>query len=89
MPKPTPTQEENDAAALGAHVLSKDSDGSPLDEGAQPPVETVEEATSEPKRKQMEAKPASAGAGYTTRQATAGAGGGQATSRSKPPATEE
>jgi hypothetical protein len=31
--KPTPTQEENDLAALGAHILEHESDGSDLDPG--------------------------------------------------------
>jgi hypothetical protein len=35
--KPTPTQEENDLAATGSHVLEKEPDGSPLDPGANPP----------------------------------------------------
>jgi hypothetical protein len=29
--KPTPTQEENDLAALGAHLVEKEEDGSPPD----------------------------------------------------------
>jgi hypothetical protein len=31
--KPTPTQAENDAAAMGEHVMDKEPDGSPEDEG--------------------------------------------------------
>jgi hypothetical protein len=31
--KPTPTQEENDLAASGVHVVEKEPDGSPLDTG--------------------------------------------------------
>jgi IPT/TIG domain len=30
-PKPTPTQEENDLAKMGAHVVEKEWDGSPID----------------------------------------------------------
>lgn len=51
--KPTPTQEENDLAKLGASVHDKQADGSAPD-----PHRT----------KQMEAKPA-AGGGYQTRAA--------------------
>jgi hypothetical protein len=59
MPKPTPTQEELDRAAMGEHVIEKEHDGSePL-----PPEPDPK------KKKQLEAKPA--GAGYQTRQATA------------------
>ena len=34
--KPTPTQEENDLAALGAHILEHESDGSDPDPGLTP-----------------------------------------------------
>lgn len=37
MSKPTPTQEENDLAALGQHVLLKEFDNSSLDTDAKPP----------------------------------------------------
>jgi hypothetical protein len=54
--KPTPTQEENDMAASGAHVIDKEPDGSP------------EEALSpDPQKKQAEAKPVAARSGYSTR----------------------
>jgi hypothetical protein len=57
--KPTPTQEENDLAALGAHFDEHEPDGSDLDPFAQPtPVVS----------RHMEAKPG-AGAPYQTRQA--------------------
>jgi hypothetical protein len=57
--KPTPTQEENDLAAMGIHVVDKEPDGS--DE--QPsPAEQMEKKT-----KQSEARPS--GAGYQTRAA--------------------
>jgi hypothetical protein len=50
--KPTPTQEENDIAALGGHVLEHEDDGS----GPEPGVQT----------RQSEAKRPSGG-GYQTR----------------------
>jgi len=61
--KPTPTQEENDLAALGAHVLEKEDDGSGPDpnnlpQNAPPPSEA----------KTVEARKPSAQ--YQTRQAT-------------------
>ncbi|MFH0298366.1 IPT/TIG domain-containing protein [Bradyrhizobium sp. 31Argb] len=37
--KPTPTQEENDLAAMGEHVIEKEPDGSPLDPGVPYPPE--------------------------------------------------
>jgi hypothetical protein len=37
--KPTPTQEENDLAASGVHVVEKEPDGSPLDTGGVPVAE--------------------------------------------------
>lgn len=54
--RPTPTQEENDLAALGAHVLKHDDDGS----GPDPDVVA----------RHMEA--GSGAAPYQTRQAAAG-----------------
>jgi hypothetical protein len=56
--KPTPTQEENDLAALGAHFTEHEPDGSDPDPFLQPT----------PVAKQMEPKP---GGGYQTRQVTA------------------
>jgi hypothetical protein len=53
--KPTPTQQENDRAALGEHVAQHEPDGS-------------EEEPRFGEQKQAEAKPARAG--YQTRQAT-------------------
>jgi hypothetical protein len=58
--KPTPTQDENDRAAMGEHVVDKEPDGSELEASVPPPAE-------EPKRKQMEAKPGTPSAGYQTR----------------------
>lgn len=34
--KPTPTQEENDRAAMGEHIAEHEADGSPPDPHAQP-----------------------------------------------------
>lgn len=53
--KPTPTQEENDRAVAGEHILEHEADGS------DPDVNEVARTT-----RQMEAKP---GGGYQTRQA--------------------
>jgi hypothetical protein len=53
--KPTPTQEENDLAAHGAHILEHEHDGSAPDPYAQ---------------KTSEAKKPAPAAGYQTRQAT-------------------
>jgi len=55
--KPTPTQEENDLAALGAHLIEKEHDGSGPDSGA-------------PQTRQIEAKKPAAG-DYQTRHAAA------------------
>jgi len=55
--KPTPTQEENDLAAMGVHVVDKEPDGS--DEQPSP---------SDQMAKSKDAKPAG-GANYQTRQA--------------------
>ena len=59
MVKPTPTQEENDLAATGQHVINKEADGSDIDHSAMPVADVVV--------KQVEAaKPT---ATYQTRQA--------------------
>jgi hypothetical protein len=55
--KPTPTQEENDLAALGGHFHEHEADGSEPDPHAA-------------STKQMEPKKPASGAGYQTRQAT-------------------
>jgi hypothetical protein len=60
--KPTPTQAENDRAAMGEHVLEHEADGSDPDENAAP-------VDMHHQRKQSEAKPGSS-APYQTRQAT-------------------
>jgi hypothetical protein len=57
--KPTPTQEENDRAMEGEHVLQKEADGSPEDHSADPDVKTQ-------KRQVTADKPGS----YQTRQTT-------------------
>jgi hypothetical protein len=59
--KPTPTQEENDRAALGEHVLEKEDDGSGPD-----PNNLAQNVRAE--HKTVEAKKPSAQ--YQTRQAT-------------------
>ena len=58
--KPTPTQEENDLAALGAHVNEKEDDGSGPDPNAPP---------SDPSAAPKHLEGGGAG-GYQTRQAT-------------------
>jgi hypothetical protein len=58
--KPTPTQEENDLAASGVHVIEHEPDGSPPDPGIVPPAGT----------KQSEAKPAASRGTYQTRTTT-------------------
>jgi hypothetical protein len=64
--KPTPTQEENDLAASGVHVVDKEPDGSPPDTGITQPVPTGTAST-----RQVEAKkPAPAHGDYQTRTAT-------------------
>jgi hypothetical protein len=37
MPKPTPTQEENDLAMLGVHIMIKEHDGSEYENPDTPP----------------------------------------------------
>lgn len=60
--KPTPTQDENDLAALGVHVLEKEPDGSP-ETG---PIGTTQDR--EAQTRQSEArKPGSPSGGYQTR----------------------
>jgi hypothetical protein len=59
--KPTPTQEENDRAKLGEHVLEKEDDGS----GPDPHVVAIEERHAAVQGRTM--RPAPAGPGYQTR----------------------
>jgi hypothetical protein len=61
--KPTPTQEENDLAASGVHVLEHEDDGSGPDPNS---PEAKQQADT---HKQSEAKPAAKG-GYATRAST-------------------
>jgi hypothetical protein len=46
--KPTPTQEENDLAMLGMHVMLKEHDGSAYEDPNQPPPPEPEQGA--PKR---------------------------------------
>ena len=74
--KPTPTQEENDRAALGEHVVDKEPDGSPPDPGM-PPLAGPPSGSTGPtgpsgaQHRQSGAQASSAGA-YSTRQSRAG-----------------
>jgi hypothetical protein len=43
MPKPTPTQEENDLAAMGMHVMYKEHDGSTYEDPNTPPPPQIEQ----------------------------------------------
>jgi hypothetical protein len=65
--KPTPTQEENDQAAQGVHVLDKEPDGSPEQPPTIPPTEPPPEGAPVARR-QVEA--GRSGAPYQTRDAT-------------------
>ena len=70
MAKPTPTQEENDRAALGEHFIVKSPDGSGLETPPDlPDVPDRPEVDPTKKQKQMEPRPAAAG-GYQTRHVT-------------------
>lgn len=60
--KPTPTQEENDLAALGVHVAEHEPDGSP------PDVHVPPDVYGSAQNKKLEADRPSGG--YTTRTAT-------------------
>jgi hypothetical protein len=62
--KPTPTQEENDLAACGAHITEHEDDGS----GPDPYSQT--RFSERQKDKDMERKPQQQGGQYQTRQAT-------------------
>jgi hypothetical protein len=66
--KPTPTQDENDSAAMGEHVMDKEPDGSPEEESPMVAQQKRDEARKEKtKSKQSEARPAQSG--YQTRAA--------------------
>lgn len=60
--KPTPTQDENDRAMLGEHIIEHEADGSDLDPGGM-----VEFLPGE--KRHLEARPG--GGGYQTRQSQA------------------
>lgn len=64
--KPTPTQEENDLAALGVHTMEKDADGSP----EQPPTLAAEHQAKAHQGAPTQHRSMSGGAGgaYDTRQ---------------------
>ena len=65
--KPTPTQEENDLAAMGVHVAEHEPDGSPEQETA---YIYPDQLRRDPQHKQGEAKkPSQQGGQYQTRQA--------------------
>jgi hypothetical protein len=74
MAKPTPTQEENDRAAMGEHVVDKEPDGSPPDPNINPPdarghqPQEGQGGGAQPKQRSMEA---GRGQPYTTRSASA------------------
>lgn len=63
--RPTPTQEENDRAALGEHVADKEPDGADPDPGGQPGGILSDKQ----KRTKQETAAHSSGT-YQTRQAT-------------------
>jgi hypothetical protein len=64
MAKPTPTQSENDRAALGEHILEHEDDGSGPDPHAEANIVAQSSGT-----KTLEAKkPAAAPHAYQTRQ---------------------
>jgi hypothetical protein len=67
--KPTPTQDENDSAAMGDHVMNKEPDGSPEEDSPAMQLQKQEEARKEKagKSKHSEARPAQSG--YQTRAA--------------------
>jgi hypothetical protein len=69
--KPTPTQDENDSAAMGDHVMQKEPDGSPEEESPAMQLQKQEEARKERmgKSKQSEARPTQSG--YQTRASQA------------------
>jgi hypothetical protein len=62
--KPTPTQEENDLAASGVHVIDKAPDGSLPDQGITPTAAGTTSST-----RQVEAKKPAARGDYQTRGA--------------------
>lgn len=71
--KPTPTQDENDRAKLGEHVIDKEPDGSPIDESMTGPVPrtNAEMSTSRTRTSQAQQPQGTDTGGYQTRQTTA------------------
>lgn len=79
--KPTPTQEENDLAVLGAHITEKEHDGSMPDPGHRParggpggmhnPEEARARLAAEASKREAAAKSESEKADYATRQSRA------------------
>jgi hypothetical protein len=67
--KPTPTQDENDSAAMGEHVMNKEPDGSPEEESPAMQLQKQEEARKAAKSKHSEARPTQSG--YQTRTSQA------------------
>jgi hypothetical protein len=63
--KPTPTQEENDRAALGEHVTEHESDGSPPD----PVVPEVDPRHGETHTRHLDPRKPAPQGGYQTRTA--------------------
>jgi hypothetical protein len=58
MVKPTPTQAENDAAAEGQHVMNKELDGSPIDEGVHGKTTEADKPAAAYQTRQMRPAPA-------------------------------
>lgn len=71
--RPTPTQAENDAAALGNPVIQKEHDGSPLErqESAQEPQAYEPPPSEPPAEKAYEAEHSHPHRGYRTRRLAA------------------
>jgi hypothetical protein len=69
--KPTPTQEENDLAAVGEHVLDKEPDGSPMENPDQAPPPDEGEGVGGTKKRETRPAPQPTSTGnYQTRTAT-------------------
>jgi hypothetical protein len=65
--KPTPTQEENDRAAMGEHVIDKEHDGSAEVAPTAPDAHGRSPEHAEHQRKAAEAQKPGAGGSYATR----------------------
>lgn len=68
--KPTPTQEENDLAALGAPVMEKEPDGSPEQASTIIPDPDAPSRPASTETRQIEGRRPSQQQGYQTRAAT-------------------